>query len=67
MAIALNAPTGARRSLIPFAVKLRSPGRVIAYTALARSSGDVLQQALEHALPPFSCAVHPLALQSIVE
>ena len=62
MAHASIAPTGASRSLIPFSVKLRSAGRAVHFTALARSSGDALCNALAlpDLAPPISGSVKPV-------
>lgn len=56
------APTGARRPLIPFAVKLRAAGYSARYVALARSSADALGCALEQPglQPPIAVSVRPL-------
>lgn len=60
----LHAPPRARRTLSPFTVTLRSPGRVIRYTALARSSGEALGHALAlpGLTPPVAASVSPLEL-----
>lgn len=56
------APTGARRNLIPFSVKLRSAGHAVQFVALARSSGEALCNALAlpDLLPPISGSVKPV-------
>lgn len=56
------APTGARRTLIPFAVKLRAAGYSARYVALARSSADALGCALEQPglQPPIAVSVRPV-------
>lgn len=46
MANATPAPTGASRPLLPFSISIRSPGSAVRFTALARSSGDALCNAL---------------------
>lgn len=62
MAHATIAPSGARRSLIPFSVKLRSAGRAVQFVALARSSGEALCNALAlpNLAPPVSGSVKPV-------
>ena len=59
-----SAPASATRPLIPFAVKLRCPGRALRFTALARSSAEALGEALAlpGLLPPVAASVSPLAL-----
>lgn len=62
MAHAHIAPTGAAsRPLRAFSVTLRSAGQRLAYTALARSSGDALADAVtnRYVIPPFSASVKP--------
>lgn len=56
------APTGARRSLIPFTIKLRSAGRAVQFVSLARSSGEALCNALAlpDLVPPVSGSVKPV-------
>ena len=56
------APTGARRTLIPFAVKLRAAGYSARYVALARSSADALGSALAQPglQPPIAVSVRPV-------
>ena len=60
----LHAITTTPRPMRPFNVTLRCPGRVLRFTALARSSGEALGNALS--LPgltlPVAGSVSPLAL-----
>lgn len=80
MAHAQIAPSGAAlRPLRAFSVTLRSAGQRLAYTALARSSGDALADALAlpQLVPPLAASVKPsgamrgyrlkLALADLVE
>ncbi|MFZ2972278.1 MAG: hypothetical protein WA049_06535 [Ferribacterium limneticum] len=62
MAHATTAPTSASKTLIPFTIKLRSLGSSVRFTALARSSGDALCNALAMPglLPPIAASVSPL-------
>lgn len=62
MAHATIAPTSARRNLIPFAVKLRSADQTMQFTALARSAGEALCNALElpDLAPPVAASVKPV-------
>lgn len=58
----ITAPTGARRTLSPFAVTLRAVGYSARYVALARSSADALGCALERPglQPPIAVSVRPV-------
>lgn len=80
MAHAQIAPSGAAlRPLRAFSVTLRSAGQRLAYTALARSSGDALADALAfgYVTPPLAASGKPadalrvfrkkLALADLVE
>lgn len=51
----------AHRPLRAFDVSLCSAGQRLAYTALARSSGDALSDAITggYVIPPFSASVKP--------
>lgn len=56
------APSGAAlRPLRAFSVTLRSAGQRLAYTALSRSSGDALADALAagYVTPPLAASVKP--------
>lgn len=62
MAHATPAPTGASRPLLPFSISIRSSGSSVRFTALARSSGDALCDALAlpGLMPPIAASVSPL-------
>ena len=60
MAHAHIAPTGAAsRPLRAFNISLCSAGQRLAYTALARSSGEALCNALPQLAPPIAASVKP--------
>ena len=62
MPATITAHSSARRNLIPFAVKLRTAGRALHFTALARSSGEALCNALAlpDLAPPIAASVKPV-------
>lgn len=57
-----HAITSHPRPMRAFSVCLRSPAGALAYTAIARSSGDALNVALTSPVlrPPFSASVKPV-------
>lgn len=61
MAHAQIAPSRAHRPIRAFSVTLRSADQRLAYTALARSSGDALADALGggYVTPPLAASVKP--------
>lgn len=61
MANAITAHSSARRTLTPFSIKLRTAGRALHFTALARSSGEALCNALAmpDLAPPIAASVKP--------
>ena len=63
MATAITAHSSASRTLTPFAIKLRTTGRALHFTALARSSGEALCNALAmpDLAPPIAASVRPLS------
>lgn len=62
MPATITAPISARRTLTPFAVKLRAAGYSANYVALACSSAEALGNALEQPglQPPIAVSVRPV-------
>lgn len=62
MANAITAHSSARRTLTPFSIKLRTAGLALQFTALARSSGEALCNALAlpQLAPPIAASVKPV-------
>lgn len=63
MPATIHAHSSASRTLIPFSVKLRTAGRALHFTALARSSGEAFCNALAmpDLAPPIAASVRPLS------
>ena len=62
---ATTAPSSASNTLIPFTIKLRTASRAVRFTALARSSGEALCNAiaLPDLAPPIAASVRPLFIR----